>query len=75
MLRTGSGPTSQRRILGWNGRGTAPLARAETPLTRGETKFAGGEAYGTTACRSLATSNPDRAVNNADSHEYFAETR
>lgn len=32
-------------------------------------------AYGTTACRNLAVSNPDRAVMNADSHEYFAETR
>jgi peptidyl-Lys metalloendopeptidase len=32
-------------------------------------------AYGQTACRSLATSNPTRAVNNADSHEYFAEPR
>lgn len=30
-------------------------------------------AYGQTACRSLATSNPNRAVDNADSHEYFAE--
>ena len=32
-------------------------------------------AYGQTACRSLATSNPTRAVANADSHEYFAESR
>ncbi|HWM91315.1 MAG TPA: M35 family metallo-endopeptidase [Thermoanaerobaculia bacterium] len=32
-------------------------------------------AYGQSACRSLATSNPSRAINNADSHEYFAETR
>lgn len=32
-------------------------------------------AYGQTACKSLATSNPTRAVANADSHEYFAETR
>ncbi|NJL28195.1 MAG: peptidase M35 [Thermoanaerobaculia bacterium] len=30
-------------------------------------------AYGQTACKSLATSNPSRAVDNADSHEYFAE--
>ncbi|HRC84354.1 MAG TPA: M35 family metallo-endopeptidase, partial [Thermoanaerobaculia bacterium] len=30
-------------------------------------------AYGQTACRSLATSNPKKATNNADSHEYFAE--
>ncbi|KAF8646489.1 hypothetical protein AX16_007191 [Volvariella volvacea WC 439] len=30
-------------------------------------------AYGQSACRSLASSNPDRAVMNADSHEYFAE--
>jgi peptidyl-Lys metalloendopeptidase len=32
-------------------------------------------AYGQSACRSLATSNPDRAINNADNHEYFAEPR
>lgn len=32
-------------------------------------------AYGQTACRSLATSNPKRAIDNADSHEYFAEGR
>jgi len=30
-------------------------------------------AYGQSAARSLATSNPARAVRNADSHEYFAE--
>ncbi len=30
-------------------------------------------AYGQSACKSLAISNPSRAVNNADSHEYFAE--
>lgn len=30
-------------------------------------------AYGQTACKSLATSNPNRATDNADSHEYFAE--
>ncbi|HJX28755.1 MAG TPA: M35 family metallo-endopeptidase [Thermoanaerobaculia bacterium] len=32
-------------------------------------------AYGTTNARNLAISNPDRAVMNADNHEYFAETR
>jgi peptidyl-Lys metalloendopeptidase len=32
-------------------------------------------AYGTSACQSLAISNPSRAISNADSHEYFAETR
>jgi peptidyl-Lys metalloendopeptidase len=32
-------------------------------------------AYGQTACKNLAISNPSRAVNNADNHEYFAETR
>jgi len=31
-------------------------------------------AYGTTACRNLATSNPANAVRNADSHEYLAES-
>lgn len=30
-------------------------------------------AYGQSAARSLAASNPTRALNNADSHEYFAE--
>lgn len=30
-------------------------------------------AYGQTAARSLATSNPTKALDNADSHEYFAE--
>jgi peptidyl-Lys metalloendopeptidase len=30
-------------------------------------------AYGQSAARSLASSNPARAVRNADSHEYFAE--
>jgi hypothetical protein len=29
--------------------------------------------YGETACLALATSDPGKAVNNADSHEYFAE--
>lgn len=32
-------------------------------------------AYGQSACRSLASSNPNRATDNADSHEYFAESR
>ncbi|WP_338847416.1 M35 family metallo-endopeptidase [Massilia sp. W12] len=30
-------------------------------------------AYGQSAAKSLATSNPGKAVDNADSHEYFAE--
>jgi len=30
-------------------------------------------AYGHSACKSLAISNPTNAVDNADSHEYFAE--
>lgn len=30
-------------------------------------------AYGHTNCKNLALSNPDLALNNADSHEYFAE--
>lgn len=29
--------------------------------------------YGKSACRSLAISDPDSAIQNADSHEYFAE--
>lgn len=32
-------------------------------------------AYGTSACQNLANKKPTRAINNADSHEYFAETR
>lgn len=30
-------------------------------------------AYGQSACKSLAISDPTKALNNADSHEYFAE--
>jgi hypothetical protein len=30
-------------------------------------------AYGESACQSLATSDPGKATNNADSHEYFSE--
>lgn len=30
-------------------------------------------AYGQTACKRLATKTPNKAVDNADSHEYFAE--
>jgi peptidyl-Lys metalloendopeptidase len=30
-------------------------------------------AYGQTACKKLATKNPAKAIDNADSHEYFAE--
>jgi peptidyl-Lys metalloendopeptidase len=30
-------------------------------------------AYGQSSCKSLASSNPTRALDNADSHEYFAE--
>jgi len=30
-------------------------------------------AYGQTNCKSLATSSPDEAIFNADSHEYFTE--
>ncbi|HEY2737221.1 MAG TPA: M35 family metallo-endopeptidase [Thermoanaerobaculia bacterium] len=30
-------------------------------------------AYGQTVCKSLATKNSNKAVNNADTHEYFAE--
>ncbi|HKV11633.1 MAG TPA: M35 family metallo-endopeptidase [Thermoanaerobaculia bacterium] len=32
-------------------------------------------AYGQTACKNLAISSPTSATNNADNHEYFAETR
>ena len=30
-------------------------------------------AYGQSAAKSLAISNPTRALDNADSHEYFSE--
>jgi peptidyl-Lys metalloendopeptidase len=30
-------------------------------------------AYGQTAAKSLASSSPTRALDNADNHEYFAE--
>jgi peptidyl-Lys metalloendopeptidase len=30
-------------------------------------------AYRQTACQSLATTNPTKALDNADNHEYFAE--
>ena len=30
-------------------------------------------AYGHEACQNLATNDPDQAILNADSHEYFAE--
>jgi peptidyl-Lys metalloendopeptidase len=32
-------------------------------------------AYGQTACKRLAQTNPKRAIDNADSHEYFAENK
>ncbi len=32
-------------------------------------------AYGQSACKSLAISNPTKAIDNADTHEYFAEAR
>jgi len=35
----------------------------------------GDHAYGTGACRNLAISSPARAVNNADSFEYFGESQ
>lgn len=33
----------------------------------------GDHVYGQDGCKSLAISDPDSAVDNADSHEYFAE--
>jgi peptidyl-Lys metalloendopeptidase len=32
-------------------------------------------AYGQTACKNLAKSSPTRAIDNADTHEYYAESR
>ena len=32
-----------------------------------------GIAYGVNACKSLAKKSPNKAIKNADSHEYFSE--
>ncbi len=55
-------------------------ARAARAVTRISAEARGASqarpddwAYGQSAARSLATSNPTRALDNADNHEYFAE--
>ncbi|CAE6447225.1 unnamed protein product, partial [Rhizoctonia solani] len=61
----------------WNVPMTGTDSKAGT-LIHEQTHFSvnGGTrdyAYGQRNCRSLAASHPDRAVQNADNHEYFAE--
>jgi peptidyl-Lys metalloendopeptidase len=63
----------------WSAPATGTDSKAGTLIheTSHFTVIAGTQdyAYGQTACRSLAISNVTRAINNADSHEYFAEPR
>jgi len=63
----------------WNAPATGTDSKAGTLIHESShfTVLAGTQdyAYGQTACRSLAISNVSRAINNADSHEYFAEPR
>ncbi|KAH6906780.1 deuterolysin M35 metalloprotease, partial [Coprinopsis sp. MPI-PUGE-AT-0042] len=61
----------------WNAPNTGTDSKAGT-LVHESSHFTinGGTddyAYGQTNCKSLATSNPSRAIMNADSHEYFTE--
>ncbi|MCE9571700.1 MAG: hypothetical protein K8W52_00950 [Deltaproteobacteria bacterium] len=61
----------------WSAPNTGTDSRAGTIIheTSHFTAVAGTDdwVYGQTGARSLATSNPTKAVDNADSHEYFAE--
>ena len=61
----------------WGGATTGTDSRAGTLIheTSHFTVVAGTKdnAYGQTACKALAKSNPAKAVMNADSHEYFTE--
>lgn len=61
----------------WSAPNTGTDSRAGTLIheTSHFTVVAGTDdwAYGQTAAHNLATSNPARAVDNADNHEYFAE--
>jgi peptidyl-Lys metalloendopeptidase len=63
----------------WNAPATGTDSKAGTLVheTSHFTVVAGTQdyAYGQTACRNLAISNPTNASHNADSHEYFAEPR
>ncbi|KAH9486376.1 Peptidyl-Lys metalloendopeptidase [Psilocybe cubensis] len=61
----------------WNAPNTGTDSKAGTIIHEAShfTRNGGTDdyAYGHSAAKSLATSNPARAVMNADSHEYFAE--
>jgi peptidyl-Lys metalloendopeptidase len=61
----------------WNAPNTGTDSRAGTLIHESShfTVHGGTDdwAYGQSTCRSLAISNPLRAIDNADSHEYFAE--
>ncbi|KAG8794180.1 hypothetical protein FRC12_000279 [Ceratobasidium sp. 428] len=61
----------------WNAPNTGTDSKAGT-IVHEQSHFTvnGGTAdnvYGQSGCKDLAKSNPDKAVMNADSHEYFAE--
>ncbi|TFK41948.1 deuterolysin M35 metalloprotease [Crucibulum laeve] len=61
----------------WNAPNTGTDSKAGTIIHESSHFTANGGtddyAYGQTAAKSLATSNPARAILNADSHEYFTE--
>jgi peptidyl-Lys metalloendopeptidase len=61
----------------WNAPATGTDSKAGTIVHESSHWTAAGGtgdyAYGQSAAKSLATSNPNNAVMNADSHEYFAE--
>jgi peptidyl-Lys metalloendopeptidase len=61
----------------WSAPNTGTDSRAGTLIheTSHFTVVAGTDdwVYGQTGCKSLAKSNPSHAIDNADSHEYFAE--
>ncbi|KAG5654427.1 hypothetical protein H0H81_002616 [Sphagnurus paluster] len=61
----------------WNAPTTGTDSKAGTLIHESSHFTANGGTqdytYGQSSCKSLAISNPNNAVNNADSHEYFAE--
>ncbi|KIM40998.1 hypothetical protein M413DRAFT_411996 [Hebeloma cylindrosporum] len=60
----------QAPMMGENSKGGTLVHEASHFTKNGGTD---DHAYGHTACQSLARNAPDTAVDNADSHEYFAE--
>ena len=69
---TPKGQSCLDRALGIDSKaGTLVHEMSHFNVTAGTSDYA----YGTSACQRLASSNPKKAINNADSHEYFAETR